>query len=71
LYNTARWRKLRSKILKEHPHCDKCGIDRRLEAHHVRPPRGDEELFYDENNIIVVCQSCHRIITNGEIRKRK
>jgi 5-methylcytosine-specific restriction protein A len=71
LYNTVRWRNLRTRKIKENPYCVKCGIDKHLEVHHIIPPRGNEELFFDEENIIVVCQSCHRIITNGEIRGRK
>jgi 5-methylcytosine-specific restriction protein A len=71
LYNTTRWRKLRNRKIREHPYCVKCGIDKYLEVHHLTPPRGDGELFFNEENIIVVCETCHRIITNGEIRGRK
>jgi 5-methylcytosine-specific restriction protein A len=71
LYNSAKWRKLRSAKIKENPWCAKCGADKHLEVHHLIPPRGNEELFFDADNIIVVCESCHRIITNAEIRKRR
>jgi 5-methylcytosine-specific restriction protein A len=71
LYNTARWKKLRNKKIKENPYCAKCGAGERLEVHHLVPPRGNGELFFDEGNMIVVCESCHRIITNGEIRGRQ
>jgi 5-methylcytosine-specific restriction endonuclease McrA len=74
LYNTTRWRKLRSKILKEHPNCFRCGISKnetRLEVHHVVEPRGNEELFFDETNLTAVCPPCHRILTNKEIWGRK
>jgi 5-methylcytosine-specific restriction protein A len=74
LYNTVRWRKLRNKILKEYPCCFKCGIGKdetRLEVHHKIEPRGNEELFFDEDNLITVCGTCHRVITAAEIRNRR
>jgi 5-methylcytosine-specific restriction protein A len=74
LYNTAKWRKLRNKILREQPYCYKCGIGKNetsLQVHHVIEPRGDEALFYDESNLLPVCESCHRILTAKEIRNRK
>jgi 5-methylcytosine-specific restriction protein A len=74
LYHTTQWRKLRATILKEQPACFKCGIsgsESKLEVHHIIPPRGNEELFFDENNLVSVCPVCHKIITNKEIGKRK
>jgi 5-methylcytosine-specific restriction endonuclease McrA len=74
LYNTARWKKLRSKIVREHPHCSRCGISKnesRLEVHHLVEPRGNEELFFDENNLVPVCDSCHRNLTAQEIYNRR
>jgi 5-methylcytosine-specific restriction protein A len=73
LYKTSHWRTLRAKILKEQPNCFKCGIsgsESKLEIHHLVPPRGNEELFFDENNLMTVCSACHRVITNREIRNR-
>jgi 5-methylcytosine-specific restriction protein A len=70
-YNTAQWRQLRKKILKEQPRCFHCGCTNDLQVHHVIPPRGNEELFFDENNLVAVCATCHRILTSHEIRKRK
>jgi 5-methylcytosine-specific restriction protein A len=74
LYNTTQWRKLRAKILREQSNCSKCGISKnesKLEIHHLVPPRGNEELFFDENNLTAICPACHRVITNREIRKRQ
>jgi 5-methylcytosine-specific restriction endonuclease McrA len=71
LYNTTAWRKLRKEVLKEQPVCTKCGADTKLEVHHIIPPRGNEELFFDRDNCVTVCQSCHRILTSKEIRERK
>jgi 5-methylcytosine-specific restriction protein A len=73
LYNTAKWHKLRNKILKEQPNCFMCGIsgkETKLEVHHTIPPKGDIDLFYDESKLIALCSKCHKIVTNYEIRKK-
>jgi len=73
LYATSRWRNLRKAILKENPRCERCGIGRdeaSLHAHHIIPPRGNEELFYDETNLGVLCAGCHRAETARETRRR-
>lgn len=73
LYHTPEWRKLRWTVLQEQPACYRCGIGKdevRLEVHHLIPPRGNEELFYERSNVVAVCQHCHRIITQREIGYR-
>jgi len=69
-YNTSRWRQLRKQILSKQPYCNKCGSDVNLQIHHITEPRGNEELFFDENNLITICDKCHRIITQKEISRR-
>jgi 5-methylcytosine-specific restriction protein A len=71
LYNTTRWRKLRRETLREQPLCRRCGAEHPLEVHHVRPPRGDEDLFFDPDNLTTLCSRCHRAETNREIRDRR
>jgi 5-methylcytosine-specific restriction protein A len=61
LYNTSQWRKLRKEILKEQPNCCRCGTDTDLQVHHIIPPKGDEDSFYDKSNLTTICSSCHRI----------
>jgi predicted HNH restriction endonuclease len=62
-------------MVRENPRCEICGVGKAdgaiLEAHHREPPRGDEERFFDENNLAVLCQPCHRVITAREIQDRK
>jgi 5-methylcytosine-specific restriction protein A len=73
LYKTTQWKQLRKKILNEQPVCFWCGISKdetKLEVHHRIPPRGNEELFFNENNLMAVCPACHKIITNKEIQER-
>lgn len=74
LYKTTRWKQLRKEILKRQSNCYYCGMsekETKLEVHHKIPPKGNEELFFDENNLVAVCGTCHKIITNIEIRERK
>jgi 5-methylcytosine-specific restriction protein A len=74
LYNTTRWRTLRKKLLEEQENCYRCGVHKsesRLEVHHIIPPRGDEVLFFDINNLAVICSDCHKVITAQEINKRR
>jgi 5-methylcytosine-specific restriction protein A len=73
LYNTHKWRQLRKEVLKEQPNCYYCGITKdeaALDIHHIIPPRGNEDLFFDIHNLIAVCKQCHRVITAKEINKR-
>lgn len=69
-YKSARWRKLRGEILKANPFCIFCFKDTDLQVHHLVPPRGKEELFFDPGNLRVVCAECHRKITAAEIMAR-
>lgn len=75
-YNSAEWRQLKAEIRKEQTTCANCGRTAiesgyPLEAHHIIPPRGNLALFYDKNNIVMLCKECHSQITNEEIKGRK
>jgi len=72
-YDSHEWRKLRYKILTEHPYCANCGIDKynaELHVHHITPVRDDPTKFLDETNLIVLCESCHATQTQKEITSR-
>lgn len=72
LYETPRWRQLRAKIIERDGHrCCRCGRPDNLQVHHRRPPRGNEEIFFDENNCETVCRFCHATETASEIRERR
>ena len=71
LYNTARWRRLRKAKLELNPACELCGSQSNLQIHHKRPPRGDEVLFFNLDNLQTICINCHRKITSYEIKQRK
>jgi 5-methylcytosine-specific restriction protein A len=73
-YGSYRWRSLARRVVQETPYCEICGAAQKdgavLEAHHLEPPRGDEEKFFDGNNLQVLCRTCHRVITAREIQGR-
>ena len=76
-YNNAEWRKLRLEVLKRDGYqCCQCGASAEesgypLEIHHVIPPKGNRELFFDLNNCVVLCHACHVRITQEEVRENK
>lgn len=65
-YSTARWQKLRMKVLErdlftcQRPECGRVEPDTsQLVADHRTPHRGDESLFWDEDNLQALCKPCH------------
>jgi 5-methylcytosine-specific restriction endonuclease McrA len=54
---TAKWRRLRTKILERDGHrCVYCHTDVALEVHHVNGDPTDDR----ETNLETVCKNCHR-----------
>ena len=70
LYNTSRWRTLKAKIIKQQGQCAICGATINLTVHHVVPPKGDPDLFFDEHNLVVLCKQCHDRQTALENRNK-
>ena len=64
LYATTRWKKIRKLVLTRDKHqCIKCGSTIKLSIHHVIPHKGSLELFYNVDNLITLCKTCHNAIT--------
>ena len=61
-YN-AEWRRARKAFLQKHPLCAECGKAGELipatVVDHIIPHRGDQKLFWDENNWQPLCKDCH------------
>ncbi len=70
LYSTSRWKRLRSLILSEHPlcvYCEQVGeITPATVVDHIKPHRGDVDLFWDTNNLQTLCKHCHDSIKQAE-----
>ena len=63
LYKTARWLKLRQSVLDDEPLCRYCIEDEVVEeatvVDHIKPHRGDLDLFWDVTNLQSLCSTCH------------
>ena len=76
-YNNAEWRSLRKKVLeRDFYRCCQCGATAEesglaLQIHHIIPPKGNKELFFDINNCVTLCHACHARITQEEVRENK
>ena len=67
-----RWQKARAWYLRRRPWCVRCKAEGRLTpatvVDHIKPHRGDPELFWDEKNWQPLCKSCHDKKTMTEDR---
>jgi 5-methylcytosine-specific restriction enzyme A len=63
LYNTKQWYRMRWNQLQKQPLCEYhlklAEIVQATVADHKVPHRGDETLFFDENNLQSLCKTCH------------
>lgn len=63
LYGRSAWRKLRRQQLFDEPMCRMCRELGQFVAagvvDHVKPHRGDEELFFNAENLQSLCKRCH------------
>jgi len=63
------WPAVEHAYRKEHPVCEACGSDARLNVHHKKPFHLDPELELDPNNLITLCMGsneCHLLIGHGD-----
>lgn len=63
LYNSSRWQDLRRYVLNKQSLCVECLKNNRITpatvVDHIKPHKGNEDLFYDINNLQSLCKSCH------------
>ena len=63
LYDTKKWKTRRVAFLQSNPLCRFCTAAGRATlatvVDHIKPHRGDEELFWDESNWQAMCKPCH------------
>jgi 5-methylcytosine-specific restriction protein A len=69
LYKTARWLARRARQLRDKPLCERCERRGRIApatvADHVKPHRGDVELFF-RGALQSLCDSCHSSAKQSE-----
>ncbi|MGE0363355.1 MAG: HNH endonuclease [Vicinamibacterales bacterium] len=63
-YRTARWLRLRARVLAEEPFCPECAAAGRpvtdtTDVDHTTPHRGNPALFWDRRNLRALCHACH------------
>ncbi len=64
-YNTVRWKRLRKYQLIREPLCRECLkqkppiVMQAYVADHIKPHKGDYDLFYDIENLQSLCTPCH------------
>lgn len=72
LYKTSRWRRMREAHFARHPLCVYClRVDDVSEAtvlDHIKPHKGDEVLFWDDDNVQGLCKACHDGLKQREER---
>jgi 5-methylcytosine-specific restriction endonuclease McrA len=64
MYETLDWVEYRNIFLRENPICYACGNSARV-VDHIVAHKGDEELFWKEDNFMPLCKSCHDIVTGN------
>lgn len=69
LYLCKKWRDASRAFLLKNQTCCMCGAKATI-TDHIIPHRGNEDLFWDENNWQPLCKSCHDQKTMREIRSR-
>ena len=68
---TGQWQKARAWYLKQHPLCRMCGLVDRVRSavlvDHIVRHRGNQDLFWREDNWQALCRPCHDIKTAFEL----
>lgn len=70
LYHSSRWKELCKEMLSLHPECELCG-DTATDVHHKTKHLGNEDLFWDRNNLMCLCKQCHDGISADERREAR
>ncbi len=68
LYNTTKWKAITKELIKLNPYCSNCGNTNKLECHHTIKHNNNPDIFYNVNYIIVICHSCHKLISMKQVK---
>lgn len=70
LYASPMWKAVRRAVLIERPFCVECMKQGRYTpaevVDHIRPHKGDAQLFFDTTNLQPLCKACHDRKTASE-----
>jgi 5-methylcytosine-specific restriction endonuclease McrA len=58
-HSEIEWRNARNAHVKDHPVCEMCGINKKIEVHHIKPYSKYPAYRYDDSNLITLCHECH------------
>jgi len=64
--NIKKWLKLKSEKLYENRVCYMCKSKNMLDVHHILPRHKHPELTFDYENLMVLCEQCHKKIHEGD-----
>jgi 5-methylcytosine-specific restriction protein A len=71
LYNSKRWKQMRVAQLAKEPWCATCLEEGKhtfaTQVDHIKPHRGNPQLFFDETNLQSLCRSHHSTKTAKEV----
>jgi len=66
-YKSPEYAKARRDALRRDKYkCRKCGSNKRMQVHHIRPYHSNPSLLCDLNNLISLCLKCHSQMKNNE-----
>jgi len=58
--NTSEYNAFKKEVLKRDETCQCCGLDKKLEVHHINGYKDYESLRTDVNNGVTLCKYCHQ-----------
>jgi 5-methylcytosine-specific restriction endonuclease McrA len=64
--NIKKWLLLKSQIIYEKGCCEICGSIKKLQVHHILPRCSNPELNLDKDNLMVLCEDCHKKIHEND-----
>jgi len=65
---TGSWDRARAEYLAKHPFCRRCG-ERAVVVDHIKPHRGNSELFWNKDNWQPLCTTHHSSAKQREERR--